>query len=101
MHYLTLVLSVFGISLMEALSQISLKKGHYFVGAAGYIVIALMLALAYEVGNLSTFNTAWSAVSIINAAIIGNLVFDEAMGIHNYASMLLAALAVAISARAP
>jgi multidrug transporter EmrE-like cation transporter len=101
MHYITLVLNVAGISLMEAFSQINLKQGHHIIGAIGYVAVALMLAVPYDAGNLSTFNTAWSAISIINAAIIGNLVFDEALGMHNYASMIFAALAIAVSSQAP
>jgi multidrug transporter EmrE-like cation transporter len=87
--------------LMEAFAQIHLKNGNHVVGAIGYVAIALMLALAYEMGNLSSFNTAWSAVSIINAAIIGKMVFDENLCIYNYAAMLLAVLAIAVSAQAP
>jgi multidrug transporter EmrE-like cation transporter len=101
MQCFQLMLSAVCVSMMEAFAQICLKKGYHYIGAASYGGVAYMLARAYAVGNLSTFNTTWSAISIVNAAVIGKAVFGETLGIYNYAAMILAALAIAVSAQAP
>ena len=84
------------VSGMEAFSQISLKNGRVVWGALGYVAVAGLLAQTYASHKLSTFNTIWSAVSIVNAALLGALFFSEGLNTRTIISMLLVAMAVHI-----
>jgi multidrug transporter EmrE-like cation transporter len=84
------------VSGMEAFSQIHLKNGNLVYGMLGYMGVSILLAQIYASHNLSSFNTAWSAISIVNAGVLGALVFQEGLRVRTVISMLLVALAVHI-----
>jgi multidrug transporter EmrE-like cation transporter len=85
------------VSAVEAFAQIHLKKGNLGSGVAGYTGVAYLLYETYKSQNLSSFNTTWSAVSILNAALLGALVFGERICMRTVFSMVLVVVAIYIA----
>jgi multidrug transporter EmrE-like cation transporter len=84
------------VSGMEAFSQIHLKNGNLVYGMLGYMGVSILLAQVYASHDLSRFNTIWSSISIVNAGVLGALVFSEGLNTRTIISMMLVALAVHI-----
>jgi len=80
----------------EAFAQISLKKESFMLGCVGYTMVTALLLDAYRSADISTFNTLWSALSILSAGLIGTSLFGEDLTPRKTAAMALVLVAICI-----
>lgn len=87
------------ISIIESLSQASIKGKRIIYGFIGYGIIVLLLSNAYNYEGLGHMNLVWSCVSIITCYIIGCIGFNEQFNKYTIAAILCAIMAIYLAHR--
>lgn len=88
--------------IVETIAQNSLKNGSnnstlFFIGLLFYVIIGYLLHYAYHNFPLSKVNVIWSSCSIIIAAMLGYILYDEPYSTKSVFAILFALLAVLLS----
>lgn len=78
----------------EAFAQIHLKGNSLPLGCVGYVLVAIMLNTVYKTSDISTFNTVWSALSVVSASLVGTLMFGETVTPRKMAGISLVLIAI-------
>lgn len=87
------------ISMIESLSQLSIKKKKLVYGIIGYTIIVFVLYNAYDYEGLGHMNLVWSCVSIIFCYIIGYLFFNEQINKYTLAAIIFSIIAIYLAHR--
>ena len=87
------------ISLIESLSQVSIKKKKLVYAIIGYSIIVFILYKAYDYEGLGHINLVWSCISIICCYIIGYMFFNEQINSYTLAAILFATIAIYLAHR--
>jgi hypothetical protein len=82
------------ISIIESISQASIKGQRIIYGFIGYGMIVLLLSKSYNYEGLGHMNLVWSCVSIITCYIIGCIGFNEQINKYTFLAILFAIMAI-------
>jgi len=87
------------ISIIESISQASIKGKKVIYGFIGYGIIVLILSNAYNYEGLGHMNLVWSCVSIITCYIIGCIGFKEPFNNYTIGAIFCALMAIYLAHR--
>lgn len=93
---LALLISVFEISAQSSLRffQDNNKWHMLTIGIVLYTVVAFVLCYSYRSVKMGSINLTWSCLSIVNAFLVGWLVFGEQINRYGFIAIGFALLAV-------
>ena len=99
---LVLVLLIISISIVEIVAQSCMKHGHlsnkhqfFYIGGICHLIVGVILYYIYSRSRgISFCNLLWSVFSIIMAALIGKIYFNENINVLALILVLLALLII-------
>ncbi len=85
------------ITLVEAVSQYYIRKENVIVGGTGYLILTGVLLYTYKNSEMSAVNIIWSAMTILNAVILGKYFYNETVDSNKLIAAGLAIVAVILA----